>query len=160
MLIKLKSKRYPGMFAIINKEDFYKVKEYSWYLIAKSVHNHSSRPYGLNKSGKYVLMHRLITNCPKGKVVDHINHKALDNRKCNLRIATKSQNCWNSKMSKRNKSGYKGVSWYKKYNKWRVCIRKNNIYKHLGYVADLSLAKDMYNNAAIMMFGEFAKLNK
>lgn len=45
-----------------------------------------------------------------GLVVDHINTNKFDNRKENLRWATKSQNALNTKAHKDNKTGYKGVS--------------------------------------------------
>ena len=41
---------------------------------------------------------------------DHINHNATDNRKCNLRICTRSENLANSKLRGYNISRYKGVT--------------------------------------------------
>lgn len=73
----------------IDKEDFDKVKTYCWcknskgYLVCR-------------REGKYILLHRLITNCPDDMVVDHINHDKSDNRKQNLRICSLSQNAQNS----------------------------------------------------------------
>ncbi|GAH20073.1 unnamed protein product, partial [marine sediment metagenome] len=43
--------------------------------------------------------------------IDHINRDGLDNRKCNLRPCTNSQNQKNSKLRKDNKSGLRGVRW-------------------------------------------------
>lgn len=45
----------------------------------------------------------------KGFRVDHINGITTDNRPCNLRESTNSQNGANAKLSKRSKTGIKGV---------------------------------------------------
>lgn len=46
-------------------------------------------------NGKILLLHRFITNCPDGMMVDHINHDRRDNRRSNLRICTAKVNCNN-----------------------------------------------------------------
>jgi len=43
----------------------------------------------------FVGLHRIITNCPVGMVVDHLNHDGLDNRRVNLRIVTQLENARN-----------------------------------------------------------------
>ena len=45
------------------------------------------------------LVHRMIIDCPKGFMIDHINHNPLDNRKCNLRIVSNSENQLNRRMT-------------------------------------------------------------
>lgn len=54
-----------------------------------------------------LLLHRFITNCPKGMVVDHINRKRNDCRRSNLRICTHRQNMQNT--DKRGKEFYAPV---------------------------------------------------
>ena len=69
-----------------------------------------------------VRMHRLITGCPRGKIVDHINHDRLDNRRANLRICTQSENMRNLRNQGR---GY----WRHRKNKnWVVEVYG----KHIG----------------------------
>jgi AP2 domain-containing protein/HNH endonuclease len=106
-----------------------------------------------------VPLHRLIMNAPADKEVDHINGDTLDNRRCNLRICSHKENLRNQKLPKNSKSGYKGVTWYKRIKKWRSHIRLNKKQIHLGYFDDIKLAANAYNEAAIKYFGEFAKLN-
>lgn len=65
--------------------------------------------------------------------LDHINGVRNDDRISNLRLATRSQNCWNSAKPSTNKSGHKGVSWSKEKRKWRASIRCENKWSHLGY---------------------------
>ena len=52
------------------------------------------------------------------KVVDHIDGNPANNKIENLRMATFSQNSYNAKLSKKNKSGHKNICWCKKYNYW------------------------------------------
>lgn len=51
-------------------------------------------PQGYAYKG-YTALHRFITDCPDGLVVDHINRDRLDNRRCNLRNVTQSVNMQN-----------------------------------------------------------------
>ncbi|MCH7719226.1 MAG: HNH endonuclease, partial [Chloroflexi bacterium] len=55
-------------------------------------------------------MHRLITNAPKGLIVDHIDHNGLNNTRNNLRLCTPEQNDYNRRPQKGSTSKYKGVS--------------------------------------------------
>ena len=64
--------------------------------------------------------------------IDHINHVRSDNRLANLRLATNLTNGRNASKRKDNRSGYTGVSWFKKGRKWRAYINMNHKPKHLG----------------------------
>src|SRR5688572_7656162 len=58
-----------------------------------------------------ILLHRIILGAPPGLVVDHISGDTLDNRRSNSRRATIGNNVFNSRISRSNTSGFKGVSW-------------------------------------------------
>lgn len=132
--------------ALIDLEDIDLVKEYRWSLSTLNYVKH-------NKENLY--LHRLIMNCPKSMEVDHINNNPLDNRKTNLRICTHKENLKNMSLSKRNTSGYKGVSWYKRYNKWKVRIVYNGKDIHLGYYDTLDEAIQIRKQAEIKYFGDY-----
>jgi len=110
---------------------------------------------------KHYLLHREILNVTESKcLVDHINGNKLDNRRANLRLATPSQNQANAKKSKNNTSGFKGVSWHASSQKFqaRLCFNRKLI--ALGLFKTAIEAAYAYNKAAVLYFGEFAKLNK
>ena len=83
------------------------------------------------------------------KQLDHINHNPSDNRIENLREASQKTNSQNASKSKKNTSGFKGVSWDKEKNKWRARIRINNKNVHLGYFVCLLDAARVYDEKAL-----------
>jgi len=93
-----------------------------------------------NKDNKDVSLHRLITNAPKGMVVDHKNRNGLDCRLTNLQIVTNQENCQN-KIAK-TPHGAKNVHWDKSINKWRVSVHHNNKRIRAGNFSDFNEAKE------------------
>jgi hypothetical protein len=89
--------------------------------------------------------------------IDHINCKRDDNRWENLRAATRSQNLANTRLSAKNKSGFKGVFWHKAAQKWCSEIRVNGTRLHLGYFDDASKAAQAYQESARSHHGQFAR---
>lgn len=89
--------------------------------------------------GAHVLIWAMHFGMPKTNI-DHINMNELDNRIENLRLADKSQNGCNRPKQANNKSGFKNVSWYKRYKKWKVALRANKKDITIGYFEDLELA--------------------
>jgi hypothetical protein len=124
--------------------------------IVKTNHNKRYTEIGVNK--KLYLVHRLIFLYMTGETpieVDHINHKRDDNRWCNLRNCTHSQNAKNGSLHKNNKSGHKGVCWSKGMNKWMAYITVDYKMKMIGYYDTVEEAGNAYDTKAAELFGKF-----
>jgi len=156
-----------GMYAIIDAEDFEKVSAHKWYAYkgySKFYAGKSQWQPG-KKRQRLLCMHNFIFgDVPAGFLIDHINGDGLDNRKCNLRLATRSQNRGNARKTvqifgRPTSSKYKGVCWDKNNNKFTVQMKINNKSHHIGLFSDEIKAAEAYNKAAIAHFGEFALLN-
>lgn len=103
-----------------------------------------------------VYLHRVITGCPEGLVVDHKNGNGLDNRKSNLRVCTQQDNVLN-KAPQRGKK-YKGIS--KRANgSYRARITVDGYIVNIGDFTSERKAAIAYNEAAVRLHGEFARLN-
>jgi AP2 domain len=112
---------------------------------------------GKNRTFKY--LHRIIMGHPIGLNIDHKNHNGLDNRRDNLRVATKMQNCHNMAIKSNSKSGFKGVIWVKETKTWNVVISANGIHHFGGAFKCKINAAIKYNEMAIKYHGEFAFIN-
>jgi len=120
--------------------------------------SYSSRYVQITFEGKSWLAHRIIFfmfHGYKPKFIDHINGNKKDNRIENLREATPSQNQFNHGLNSANKSGVKGVSWSKKYQKWFACMSNNGKNKSLGLFSSLEDAKEFIELARELAHGSF-----
>lgn len=88
-------------------------------------------------------------------LVDHINGDKTDNRPSNLRPATPSQNQHNQKLSKRNSSGIKGVSWSERDKRWCAQIAFNKKRINLGSFLTREGAAKAAENARMVHHNSF-----
>ena len=108
-------------FAIIDKDDYEKVKGFRWHL----ENSYGDLKYVADCSdGVTKRLHNVIMGKHDDCIIDHINGNGLDNRKENLRIATFSENSINTKARKDNKLGLKNILQQSK-NSYRVAIQFN-----------------------------------
>jgi len=122
--------------------------------------------HGYIRCKKLGLMHRVILQrmigreLSKFEEIDHANGIQSDNRRCNLRIATSSENHCNRGKPKSNTTGFKGVSRYprNKKNPYRSTITINYRHIDLGYFATPELAYAAYCEAAEKYHGEFRRI--
>lgn len=138
--------------AIIDSEDVERVKNYKWCLKKKGKNN-----YAWNRIVGYLqnfIMNFVPTNII---VIDHINGNGLDNRRCNLRICTQSQNCMNTKVFNTNTSNHKGVSWHKHRKKWRAFIMVDYKQISLGYFFTKEEAVEARKEGEKNHHGEFVR---
>ena len=132
---------------LFDLEDYKKIKDVYW------IENNSGYLFG-KIDGLSISLHRFITDCPSNRVVDHINHNKLDNRKSNLRICTSTENNHNLKKSKRNSSGTAGVYWHSKARKWAASIGVNYKTIYLGTFKNKQDAINARRNAEEKYFNK------
>ena len=147
-----------------------KIDKEDWEEISKKY----GKPY-LNQNGYVVVqkmidgkkktlrVHRIIMNAQPGHEVDHINRYRTDNRRCNLRICTISENRRNSGNRRHNTSGYRGVSYWSnpspRKKRWEAYIRVDGKKKRIGYFSTALEAAKAYDIAAKETYGDYAVIN-
>lgn len=143
--------------ALVDDEDYPLLMKYNWHLGPKQCNSqYAIRHIYKGDKRSTTSMHREIIQVPNGKIIDHIDGNGLNNQKSNLRICTIQNNCMNRNMQY-GTSLFKGVSAHNK--NWRARIKFNGKIYNLGTFPNEILAAEQYNNAAMLLFGNFAKLN-
>lgn len=137
-----------GHTVLLDDEDYYVYHRLNWSFNGLV---HCSKKY----------LHKEIVKRAFGYdgEVDHKDRDRLNNQQVNLRPATRSDNMMNQGLKSTNMTGYKGVSYYRHYNKYRVQLQYRGTKIFLGYFTDLILAAKAYDEAAKKFHGEFAFLN-
>ena len=152
-----------GQVAIVDAADFAKVSQKAWYA---SFDNRNRKYYAKSAwlkpdgSKTTISMVRFLLGPAKGMHRDHINGDTLDNRRSNLRTSTPSQNQMNRGATKRNTTGYKGVSFDKGTGRYRVNIQFGHTKVYLGEYDTAMIAAAIYNDAAKKFHGDYAVLNE
>ncbi len=153
-------------FALVSPEDEHLVRDLRWYASERRTGCcyaiRDRVPLRCEETGAVnigtLYMHRLIIGASRGQVVDHINGDGLDNRRENLRLASRSQNAAHSPRRARPASGFRGV-YYAGPHRWKVVVTYNRA-DIRGGTFDCKLeAARKYDEMAREFFGEFAVLN-
>ena len=148
-----------GYKAIVDDEDYDHISKFKW-------HYHegcAARSKWVNGGPVKIMMHREILGLPFTHIdkrqVDHKDHDDLNNRRCNLRICTQSQNLANNNGHRKNllSSQYKGVR--KRYQRWCAQISVNGVTRNIGTFDTEVEAAVAYNKKAKDQWGKFAVLN-
>ena len=134
-------------------EEYRTIKDFETYEVSnlgnvRNVKTGRIMKTNVNKDGYYRLnirndevckffIHRLVAQTfiqnPENKpLIDHIDGNVKNNHVSNLRWATHSENGINKKMNPKNKTGYTGVKFDKRYNKYVSQISYNNKHYYLG----------------------------
>lgn len=149
-----------GQFAKVDDSDFNKFGHLTWRAEwapgTKSFYAVRSLPRDADGNNKNERMHRMILGLTDSRIkADHINHDTLDNQRHNLRPCTQAQNGANRKNQANNTSGFRGVYWNKRSNKWQAQLRFKGKRMSLGYYHTLADAADAYAAGNKKYFGEF-----
>jgi hypothetical protein len=151
-----------GQVALVDDEDYLRLGHLCWQAVLLRGHWYARRTIAAGRLGgekrwKTEYLHRAVLRAPEGLLVDHIDpERTLDNRKCNLRLATRAQNAANSPGQRGRRvhaPEYKGVK--RCGGRWLARLRG----EYLGSFATPEEAAACYNEAAVAEWGEFAWLN-
>ena len=142
-----------GHIALVDDKDYDFVSQKRWYA------GGPNKSYVVSTANSRITLHRYILNPPKGMVIDHIDGNGLNCTRANMRVCRHAQNLMNRGKTKNNKSGYKGVFYFKRDGNWAAQIRANGKNLHLVYFDNPIAAARSYDAAAIKYHGEFAKPN-
>lgn len=154
-----------GLFTTVNEKDYEMLSRNSWTAVwaedSKSFYAARQVKVGPNR-WSYVFMHRVILGLGFGdpRIGDHRNpNETLNNTRGNLRIVTIAQNCMNSRRSKNNTTGYKGVSKRKDTGKYRAYIVFD--WKQINLGSSFNTAEEAYAaycDASKRYHGEFGRV--
>lgn len=134
-----------GKEAIIDVDDAEEIGAVNWSCVATGGLFYAFRNEPCEQGGKRVLyLHRAIMHPPLGMQVDHVNGDGLDNRRCNLRVVTATENQRNKRRNRNNASGVSGVSYATRDRTWIAAIKvggKGHILGHFKEFDDAVAAR-------------------
>lgn len=133
----------PQMFALVDLADAPLVEGRTWTI------KHGYPATWIR--GRLVTMHRILMDGPE---IDHLDRDRLNNRRSNLRVATRLENVLNRGLQKNNTSGHKGVT--RCGSKWKsqAGSGKSGTFKYLGVYATVEEAAAAYDAHMRATYGD------
>lgn len=151
-----KIKLTQGKWALVDCAAYNKLSKYKWFYHKKPT---DKTGYALRWEGNAIVrMHWEVL----GKGVDHINGSGVDNRKKNLRFASKWEQIYNQGRRKTKKTpGCKGVTVVRDHKGrpayWIVRISVKGVRKYLGTFKTSKAADKVARRELKRCHGEFAR---
>lgn len=146
---------------MVDDEDYEWISSFNWSAEVGKKSVYAVRN-ARNESGcrKTQRMHRLIMGVTDPKIdIDHKNHNGIDNQRINLRVSTTSQNMKNRRVGRNNTTGFKGVSWHKRDEKYSAQYGVNGKKINIGSFDCPIEAARHYNKVALEHGEGFELLN-
>jgi hypothetical protein len=161
--VPLRSRKYPGLVALVDDEDYPLVSQYKWWpYVPPRGKTFYAKGY-VHYSDGFIYLHRLVFPDPVPPEVDHADGNGLNCKKSNLRGATRSQQNRNMPKVEGNtqKPLYKGIRTVSNNgpNPWRAAIYYDGKEHHLGVFPTPEAAARAYDKAALEIYGEYARIN-
>jgi hypothetical protein len=128
--------------------------------MSKPAGNPHKNYLSLNYKNHTYTVHRLIFLYHHGylpPILDHIDGNPMNNRIENLRPATKNQNGYNMKIRSNNTTGYKGVYWRNREQRYLAACSVEGKKIELGYFKILEDAVKAVKEFREKHHGEFAR---
>lgn len=143
-----------GHVVQVDEEDLPELSQHRWTYIPRACGHGAYAARWVKKDGKRktVYMHRQLMNDPPGEV-DHEDGDGLNNRRYNLRLASRNQN----NVNRDHTNTYRGVYPFRK--KWKSQAKVNGKNVHIGVFTNPIDAARAYDVFVLAAWGSFARIN-
>ena len=146
-----------GYEAIIDVADVHLVAGFNWCARVDKRTVYAMRGDCSGPKTVTLFLHHAIMGRPQGMEIDHADCNGLNNRRDNLRVATKGQNQHNRRIDVDNTSGFKGVSWHPASGKWMARISCGGKERYLGVYDRAEDAAARVSKERTSLHGHFSR---